>query len=311
MAESVLDTLEEGFVLADGGNEEELRLRGYSAPWVLEDFPDAVRLVHQDFFRAGAGVIRALTGRCTRTGAGERGTCGGGDPVDALNRRAVALAKRAAGGEALVAGTLSPTGAFQGDDAGSADRARAEWEEQVGILADAGVDLLVCESFGRLDEARLALACCRKTTLPVVVSVDIALPDGRLNNPLLRDDEVTADGVAPAECARVLAGDGADVLGGGGIREPEDLWPVVLEMREAVDVPIAFLPNGYRTCRPHWKHMREGMHVYGMELGQYALKAIAHDIRFLGGSDGVVVRLLRSMAQALDCERKHIELRPR
>ena len=72
MAESVLDTLEQGFLLADGGNVEELRLRGYPAPWVLEDFPDAVRLVHQDFFRAGAGVIRALTGRCTRTGAGER-----------------------------------------------------------------------------------------------------------------------------------------------------------------------------------------------------------------------------------------------
>ncbi len=311
MAESVLGALKDGFVLADGGNEEELRLRGYTAPWVLEDFPDAVRLVHQDFFRAGAGVIRALTGRCTRTGVGERGTGGGGDPVDALNRRAVALAKRAAGPEALVAGTLLPTDAFQAGDAGSAGRAVAEWEEQVEILADAGVDLLVCESFGRLDEARLALACCRKTALPVVVSMDVALPDGRLNNPLLGDDEVTADGVAPAECARVLAGDGSDVLGGGGIREPEDLWPVVLEMREAVDVPIAFLPNGYRTCRPHWKHMREGMHVYGMELGQYALKAIAHDIRFLGGSDGVVVRLLRSVAQALDCERKHIELRPR
>lgn len=310
MAESVLSALEEGFVLADGGNEEELRLRGYAAPWALEDFPDAVRLAHQDFFRAGAGVIRALTGRCTRSGLGERGTGGAGSPVDTLNRRAVALAKRAAEGEALVAGTLAPTETFQAGD-GSADRARAEWEEQVGILADAGVDLLVCESFGRLDEARLALACCRKTALPVVVSIDVALPEGRLNKPLLRDDEGTADGVGPAECARTLAGDGADVVGGGGVREPEDLWPVVLEMREAVDAPIGFLPNGYRTCRSHWRDMREAMHVYGMELGQYALKAIAHDIRFLGGSDGVVVRLLRSMAQALDCERKHIELRPR
>lgn len=308
MAESVLSTLEEGFVLADGGNVEELRLRGYPAPGVLEDFPDAVRLVHQDFFRAGAGVIRALTGRCTRTGVGERRI---GDGIGALNRRAVALAKRAAGGEALVAGTLAPTGAFQAGNGASAGLARTEWEEQAEILADEGVDLLVCESFGRLDEARLALACCRKTTLPVVVSVDIALPEGRLNEPLLRDDEVSADGVGPAECARALAGDGADVVGGGGIREPEDLWPVVLEMREAVNAPIAFLPNGYRTNRPHWKRMREGMHVYGMELGQYALKAIAHDIRFLGGSDGVVVRLLRSVAQALDCERKHIELRPR
>ncbi len=308
MPESVLKSLEKGFVLADGGNVEEMRLRGYSAPFVLEDFPDAVRLVHQDFFRAGAGVIRTLTGRCTRTGLGERAN---GDRVDALNRRAVSLAKRAAGGEALVAGTLAPTGAFQADDAGSVNRARTEWEEQVGIMADAGVDLLVCDSFNRLDEARLALACCRNSALPVVVSVDVALPEGRLNNPGLREDEVTADGVAPAECARVLAGDGADVVGGGGMREPEDLWPVVLEMRDAVDAPIAFLPNGYRTCRAHWEHMREGMHVYGIEMGQYALKAVAHDIRFVGGSDGVVIRLLRSMAQALDCERKHIELRPR
>ncbi|MDE2887436.1 MAG: homocysteine S-methyltransferase family protein [Gemmatimonadota bacterium] len=311
MPESILETLDGGFVLADGGNVEELRLRGYSAPFVLEDFPDAVRLVHQDFFRAGAGVIRTLTGRCTRTGLGARENGSAADRVDEMNRTAVALAKGAAGGEALVAGTLAPTGAFQAEDAGCADRARTEWEEQAVILADAGVDLLVCESFDRLDEARLALACCRNTALPVVVSVDVALPEGRLNKPALREDEVTADGVAPAECARVLAGDGADVVGAGGMREPEDLWPVVLEMRNAVDAPIAFLPNGYRTCRAHWEHMREGMHVYGIEMGQYALKAVAHDIRFVGGSDGVVIRLLRSMAQALDCERIHIELRPR
>ncbi len=311
MPESILKALEKGFVLADGGNVEELRLRGYSAQSALEHFPDAARLVHQDFFRAGAGVIRALTGRCTRTGlgAGENGSAA--DRVDEMNRTAVALAKGAAGGEALVAGTLAPTGAFQADDAGSADRARTEWEEQAGILADAGVELLVCESFGRLDEAQLALACCKGSGLPVVVSLDVPLPEGRLNKPALREDEMTADGVAPAECARVLAGDGADVVGAGGMREPEDLWPVVLEMRDAVDAPISFLPNGYRTCRGHWKTMREAMHVYGIEMGQYALKAVAHNIRFLGGSDGVVIRLLRSMAQALDCERKHIELRPR
>ena len=308
MPESILKTLEKGFVLADGGNVEELRLRGYSTQSALEHFPDAARLVHQDFFRAGADVIRTLTGRCTRTGLGGRKN---GNGVDALNRRAVSLAKGAAGEESLVAGTLAPTGAFQADDSGSENRARAEWEEQVGILADAGVDLLVCESFARLDEAQLALACCKGSALPVVVSLDVPLPEGRLNNPALREDEVTDDGVAPAECARVLEGDGADVVGAGGMREPEDLWPVVLEMRDAVDAPMAFLPNGYRTSRGHWKTMREAMHVYGIEMGQYALKAVAHDIRFVGGSDGVVIRLLRSMAQALDCERKHIELRPR
>lgn len=311
MAEGILKALEQGFVLSDGGNVEEIRLRGYRTPGVLVEFPDAVRLVHQDFFRAGAGVLRALTGLCTRTGLEERGEVGWGDRVEALNRTAVELAKKVAGVEALVAGTVGPTGAFQADDGGAADRARAEWEEQVEVLVDAGVDLLVCESFERLDEARLALACCKKTPLPVVVTVDLTLPEGRLNKPALREDEVTPDGAAPAECARALAGDGADVVGASGKREPEDLWPVVLEMREAVDTQIAFLPNGYRTNRPNWERMREAMHVYGMELGQYALKARAHGMHFIGGSDGVVVRLLRSMAQALDCERAHVELRPR
>lgn len=311
MAEGILKALEQGVVLSDGGNVEELRLRGYRTPGVLAAFPDAVRLVHQDFFRAGAGVLRALTGLCTRTGLEARGEAGWGDRVEALNRTAVALARKVAGDEALVAGTLGPTGAFQAGDGEAADRARAEWEAQVAVLADAGVDLLVCESFERLDEARLALACCKKTSLPVVVTMDLALPEGRLNKPVLREDEVTPDGATPAGCARVLASDGADVVGASGKREPEDLWPVVLEMRQAVDTPIAFLPNGYRTNRPNWERMREAMHVYGMELGQYALKAKVHGMCFLGGSDGVVVRLLRSMAQALDCERAYIELRPR
>ncbi len=311
MAKPLLEMLIEGTVLCDGGNREEARCRGYGTPQVLVEFPDVVRLIHQDYYRAGASVLRAMTGLATRSHLERQGEDGWGSRTEEINRTAIRLAKEAAGDDALVAGVLGPSGASDPGDGTSRDRVAAEWDDQIAVMVDAGVDLLVCDSFGRLDEARLALACCKKTDLPTVVTVDIVLPESQKNEAELGKDQMTGDGAPPGEAARTLAGEGADVVGAGGRREPEDQWPVVLEMRDAVDVPIAFLPGGYRTNRKGWESVREAMQVYGMEMAMYSLKAKTHGIDLVGGSNGVGPTLTRSVAQSLGCERVHIELRPR
>ncbi len=283
---SVLKALRKGFVLGDGGNAEEARMRGYATPRVILEFPHVVRLIHQDYFRAGAQMLRAMTGGATRTRLDQQG--GWGSRVEEINRTAVRLAKEAAGREAFVAGCVGPAGLA------------GEWEEQVTVLKDAGADLLVCESFDRLDEARLALACCKGTGLPTMVTVAIAL-----------GEETTKDGASPAACALALADEGADVVGAGGMREPQDMWEIALEMREAVDCPVAFVPCGYRTSNNNWESIREAVVIYGVEMAKFALQAKVQGMNFFGGGEGAGTEIVRSVAQALGCERVHIGLRPR
>jgi methionine synthase I (cobalamin-dependent) len=293
---NVLRALKQGFLLGDGGNVEEARTRGYGVPRAILEFPHVVRLIHQDYFRAGAQVLRAMTGWGAHPA--QRGRWG--DRAEEIHRTAVRLAQEVAGGEAFVAGCVGPTGIFRAGDAGARDRARAEWEGQAAALAEVGVDLLICEPFGRLDEARLALGCCKKTRLPTMVALSF-----RLN------EDVTEDGASPAACARALVDEGADAVGTSGALEPQDMWPAAVEMRGAVDAPVAFIPCGYRTSVSGWESVREAMVIYGVEMAKFALQAKMHGINFFGGGDGAGTEIIRSVAQALGCERAHVGLRPR
>ena len=72
----------------------------------------------------------------------------------------------------------------------------------MGILWEAGADLLIMETFSDLDELALAVRVARETTdLPVVAEVTLG------------NDGVTTSGAGPAEVAHILAALGVDVAG--------------------------------------------------------------------------------------------------
>jgi len=51
--------------------------------------------------------------------------------------------------------------------------------------------------------------------------------------------------------------------------------------------------------------------VYGVEMAKFALQAKVAGMSLFGGGDGAGPEIIRSVAQALGCERVHIGLRPR
>ncbi len=304
MKRNILDALNQGFVLGDGGILVEAKYRGYSTPKVVAEFPDVLRLIHQDFFRAGSQVLQAHTWFTTPKHLKEReGDRDWSDRVEEINRTAVRVAQQVAGDEALVAGSICATAygedALDLSDNSACDAAQAEWDQQISWIVDEGVDFLICEAFLRLGEARLALECCKKTGLPTVVTIGVK-PEDRSNNR-------TRDGASPAECARALVDEGADIVGVNCGKEPAQMWPMALEMREAVDVPIAFQPVGYRTdAVRNFRPIRESVVVPGVEMAMYALRARDHGINYLGACCGAGPELIRAMAQALGCERDPI-----
>src|SRR5213595_1387124 len=94
----LLERLDEGVVLGDGGYLLELEKRGYVrggpfTPEVSLTHPDALAELHREFLRAGAEVLQALTFYASQDKLATVGLAG---KVGEMNRAAVEIARSVA-----------------------------------------------------------------------------------------------------------------------------------------------------------------------------------------------------------------------
>jgi betaine-homocysteine S-methyltransferase len=297
MSKGFLERLSDGIVLGDGGYLLELEKRGYVragpfTPEVSITHPDALGELHREFVRAGAEVIQALTFYASED---KLATVGLQGRVDDINRAALAVAKNAASGDALVALNLSMTWVYDPGDPQTSDHIREMFDRQIAIGLEAGADLIVAETFTWLEEALIAADRCREAGLPSVVTV------------AFEAEPRTHDGASPAECARRLADAGADVVGINCLRGPDQTLPHMREVREAVGGFIGCQPVAYRTTdeRPYFTGMDEfpfeldPLQLTRREMAGYALRAADMGVNFIGSCCGSVAAHVRAMAMAL------------
>lgn len=297
MAKGILERLREGVVLGDGGYVLELEKRGYvlAGPFTPEatlEHPDAVRELHREFVDAGAEVIQALAFYGDKA---KLATVGYGERVGDINRAAVRLAREAAGDRALVAGNLSMTWQYAPDSPSAADRCRKLFDEQLAHQVEVGVDFFICETFLYLGEALLALERAKRTGLPVMVTLAFE------QTPITRDRKM------PGESAKALIGAGADIAGTNCWRGPAHMLPLAEEMRAATDGYIAVQAPAYRTtdsmpCFVGLKGFPDAMEPYQLtryEMADYARRAKAIGVNFIGACCGAVGTHIREMARAL------------
>jgi betaine-homocysteine S-methyltransferase len=297
MATGILERLRGGLVLGDGGYVLELEKRGYvlAGPFTPEatvEHPEAVLGLHREFVDAGAEVIQALAFYGDRE---KLATVGYGDRVGDINRAAVRLARQAAGDHALVAGNLSMTWQYEPESPRAADRVRALLDEQLGHQLEIGVDFVIAETYLYLGEALLAVERVRRRGLPVMVTMTF------------EDKPVTRDGRSPAECAKALVDAGADIVGTNCWRGPDQLLPLVEEMRRATDAYVAVQAPAYRTtdATPFFTGLKgfpDAMEPYQLtryEMAEYASRARAIGANFIGACCGAVATHIREMARAL------------
>ena len=178
-------------ILLDGATGTELERRGarMSAPlWsahALLDDPALVRQIHLEYAEAGAQV---LTTNTFRTHARNLAAGGLADRAGELTTLAVRLACEAReaftrthpdGASIRVAGSISPLeDCFRPADSPGAD-AGPEHRIIARQLVDAGADLLLVETMGRIDEARAAVLAAQHLGRPVWLAV-VARADGHL-----------------------------------------------------------------------------------------------------------------------------------
>ena len=296
MKKGILERLGEGVVLGDGGYILELERRGYVqagpyTPEVAIEHPEALRQLHQEFLRAGADVLQALTFYASKE---KLGTAGYADQVEAINREAVRIANDVAGDQALVAGTLCLTWMYDPKDRGSRTVVRRLFDEQIAVQGAEGVDFFIGETFTFLEEARQCLHAIKAAGYPAMITFT------------LRGSE-TAEGVPIGEAARTLVGDGADIVGANCGRDPERMLPLVEIMRKATPGYVAAQPIGFRTRDdlpnftqlPEFPLALDPLTLSRAEMGAYATHARALGVNYIGSCCGSVAHHVRAMAEAL------------
>jgi hypothetical protein len=180
--------------------------------WVYAN-PAPIVGLHQAYVEAGADVI--LT--CTFGGTLPRLSRDGLDAhADEINRRAVELARQAAGTRAFVAGDIGPTGELLAPWGTLLfEDAVAIFARQAAALAQGGADLFQIETMSDLEEVRAAVEGARRAAPDLPIFVTMSFDSGGR----------TMMGGAPGGCGAVaqFAGSGGDGVelrprgGGDGI----------------------------------------------------------------------------------------------
>lgn len=165
-------------LILDGATGTELQKRGYTGDISMEQWtlahPDCIQELQRGYVAAGSQVLYTPTfsGNAIRLAAH-----GVTEDVAAYNRRLAALTREAAGGRAMVAGDMAPTGLFPpplGD--ASFELLVDAYAQQVAGLEAAGVDLYVIETMISLSDARAAVLAVRAVTdKPIFVTFALSL----------------------------------------------------------------------------------------------------------------------------------------
>ncbi len=304
MRRGILERLREGVVLGAEGYVFELERRGYikAGPYVPEvvlDFPDAVKELHREFLRAGAEVMVALTYYAHRD---KLKTVGREADLERLNRQAVRLARHvAAEGDALVAGNICNTWAYDPNDKEASSRTvRAMYVEQLTWAADEGVDFVIAETNDYLGEALVGLEVIKELGLPAMVTLASTHP------------EQTWDGYGYVDACKILADHGADVVGLNCDRGPATMLPVIERVRAAVPGSIAAQPVPYRTtpAMPTFETLRgDAGRVFPLalepflctrfDMADFASRARELGVNYIGICCGGAPHYVRAMAEAL------------
>jgi betaine-homocysteine S-methyltransferase len=302
MTDGIMERLAAGPVLGDGGYLLELEKRGYVqagpfTPEVVIEHPEALEQLHREFLLAGAEVLQTMTFYASDDKLATVGLAGS---VDEINRNAVRIAREVASeGDALVAGNLSLTWAYEPADPSSADRVRAMFDRQLQDQIDAGPpDFFIGETFSYLGEALLFVERAKATGLPAMVTMSFeALP------------AKAYEGASPAECAKRLAEAGADIVGVNCLNAPDQQLPIARKMVQAVggSVPVASQPVAYATTdeRPDFTAWDEfpkaltSMTLPRGALGRFAADARDAGVRYIGSCCGSVAEHVREMGKVL------------
>src|SRR5438876_8861705 len=297
MAGDLLARLKKSPVLCDGATGTLLYAKGIFINRCYDELnvsqPDLIRGLHHEYLQAGAEIIETNTFggnsfRLARHSMENR--------VREINLAGARLGREAAKSfDVWVAGSVGPLG-IRIEPLGktSYEEARAAFREQIAALVEGGVDLLILETFGYLEELHQAILAARevKPKIPLVAQVTID------------EDGNCLDGADPETFAAKLEEWGADLIGCNCSVGPVAMLDAIERVHAATSLPLAAQPNAGVP------RSVEGRNIYLCSpeyMASYARKFVSAGVRLVGGCCGTTpdhIRVMKSVLRAGEARSK-------
>jgi 5-methyltetrahydrofolate--homocysteine methyltransferase len=246
-----LSAVRERVIVYDGGMgatleqfdldlERDYRLPGRCHEALVLNRPDVIEGVHASMLDAGAEVVETDTFQGSRLKLAEWGL---EEHTHEINLRAAQIARRAAGENRFVAGSIGPTGFLPASDDPTLGQIRfAElvevFAEQARGLTEGGADLIIIETAQDILEVKAAVFGARQAfdelgrRLPIQCSVSL-LPQG---GKMLLGTDIGA-------VLTTLGALGVDVIGLNCSTGPEDMRDAIRYLGENSHLPVHCIPN--------------------------------------------------------------------
>ncbi|HEV3510379.1 MAG TPA: bifunctional homocysteine S-methyltransferase/methylenetetrahydrofolate reductase [Candidatus Sulfotelmatobacter sp.] len=247
--------------------------------------PDLIRGIHHDYLQAGAEIIETNTFGANSFRLARHSLA---DKVKEMNRAGARLAREAAKSfDVWVAGSVGPLGTrIEPLGKTSFQEARDSFREQMEALVEGGVDLLILETFGYLEEIHQAMLAAKEVapSLPLIAQVTID------------EDGNCLDGSDPQTFVPKLAEWGADVIGCNCSVGPVAMLDAMERVRAATTLPLSAQPNAGIP------RSVDGRNIYLCSpeyMASYARKFVAAGVRVVGGCCGTTPDHIRVMKSAL------------
>jgi homocysteine S-methyltransferase len=289
MPDNFLSRIKQSPVLCDGAMGTLLYAKGVFINRCYDELnlshPDLIRAIHHDYLQAGAEIIETNTFGANAFRLARHSLA---DKIQDINRMGARLAREAAKSfDVWVAGSVGPLGTrIEPLGKTSFEEARQAFREQIAALAEGGVDLLMLETFGYLEEIHQAILAAKEVapTLPLVAQVTID------------EDGNCLDGSDPETFVRRLEDWGADVIGCNCSVGPVAMLDAIERVRALSSLPLSAQPNAGIP------RSVEGRNIYLCSpeyMASYARKFVASGVRLVGGCCGTTPEHIRAMKSAL------------
>jgi methionine synthase / methylenetetrahydrofolate reductase(NADPH) len=289
MAADFLTRIKQSPVLCDGAMGTLLYSNGIFINRSYDELnlsqPDLIRNIHHDYLQAGAEIIETNTFGANSFRLARHSLA---DKVVDINLAGARLAREAAKSfDVWVAGSVGPLGTrIEPLGKTSFEEARAAFRQQIAALVEGGIDVLILETFGYLEELHQAVLAARdvKASLPIIAQVTID------------EDGNCLDGSTPEVFAPRIADWGVDVIGCNCSVGPVAMLDAMERLRAATSLPLAAQPNAGIP------RSVEGRNIYLCSpeyMASYARKFVAAGVRVVGGCCGTTPDHIRVMKSAL------------
>src|ERR1700704_6594960 len=289
MAADFLARIKQAPVLCDGAMGTLLYAKGIFINRSYDELnlsqPDLIRAIHHDYLQAGAEIIETNTFGANSFRLARHSLA---DKVRDINLSGARLAREAAKSfDVWVAGSVGPLGTrIEPLGKTSFEEAREAFRQQITALVEGGVDLLILETFGYLEEIHQAMLAAHDVSvkLPLVAQVTID------------EDGNCLDGSDPGTFVPKLMEWGADVIGCNCSVGPVAMLDVIERVRTLTSLPLSAQPNAGIP------RSVDGRNIYLCSpeyMASYARKFVAAGVRIVGGCCGTTPEHIRVMKGAL------------